>query len=815
MHKYLTTHLLILLLGLLVLSPLQAAESAQQTDAAQQEPPAASLSATADLLKLQKQLDSLRQQVSATTDDSTLADINNLLQDLADSTDTLTAALLAERGKVQAKLDVLGPEPKDGAMAETPEMAKQRTSLDALKSKLDIQIEQAKALKTSLVDLSVLIIEMRRTALKTQLVRNSGSILNPRFWHPLSSPKPDDVSRVQLFVQQLSATASIAWQPEWRTGTLVLLFMALALATVGRRLLDKLIIWISTHWLPDGSLKRSFVAAALTLATALTIAIAANCLEAAFIRHGESSQDVLNFTTMLVKLSTFCAIFAGLGQAFLSSKRPSWRLPFISDSAALAMKPFPLIIAGLLFIFSMFDQLNNIIGMSISMMTLTNGLLALSISLAVLAIAIRINRFRRKRLPQDKPPEIQHSMLSGFIQLGINLTALTILLCLITGYISLAKFLAYELVWAWMVLSFLYLMIKLLSDSCDSIFSPTSASGQQIKQSLNLEDRYLAQAATLLSAVGKVLLYLLALVALFNGTFGATTPLALLQNAFEYWGGEGLEKLNIVPAQVLNAIFVLVVGLYLLRSARRWLEFVFLPQTNMDLGLRTSVVTLFSNIGYILIIMLTLSTMGIQWNRLAWIVSALSVGVGFGLQEIVKNFFSGIILLTERPVKVGDLITINGIEGNIRRINVRATEIQQSDQSTVIVPNSQFISQNVRNITLGNPHGVATIALTFPLDIDPEQVRTLLLDVYTNNEAILDNPPPSVTFSQLLPTGIVLSVSGHVRSPRAISNTKSNLLFDILKALRAANISLFIPQKMILENAGDRENMSENIDPAQ
>ncbi|PYB17040.1 DUF3772 domain-containing protein, partial [Serratia marcescens] len=130
----------------------------------------------------------------------------------------------------------------------------------------------------------------------------------------------------------------------------------------------------------------------------------------------------------------------------------------------------------------------------------------------------------------------------------------------------------------------------------------------------------------------------------------------------------------------------------------------------------------FSNIGYVLVILITLAALGIQWSNLAWIVSALSVGIGFGLQEIVKNFISGLILLTERPVKVGDMIGIGGVEGDVRRINVRATEIQLSDRSTMIVPNSQLISQNVRNATMGNAQGVVTIALTFPTSIDPEQV---------------------------------------------------------------------------------------------
>jgi small-conductance mechanosensitive channel len=267
----------------------------------------------------------------------------------------------------------------------------------------------------------------------------------------------------------------------------------------------------------------------------------------------------------------------------------------------------------------------------------------------------------------------------------------------------------------------------------------------------------------------------------------------------DIWGGKGLEGMNIIPAHAVNAFLCLAVGLYVLRSAKRWLDNDFLPKTAMDRGMRASLVTLFTNVGYVLIILLTLSTLGIEWNRLAWIVSALSVGIGFGLQEIVKNFISGLILLTERPVKVGDLVTISGVEGDIRRINVRATEIQLSDRSTVIVPNSQFISQNVRNATMGNAQGVATIALTFPLDIDPEQVRSLLLQCYELHESILDTPAPSVSFKELGPNGIVLSVTGYVASPRMVSGTKSDLLYEILKALRNADISLSQTQTMVLE----------------
>ncbi|OMU40817.1 hypothetical protein AQ772_27880 [Burkholderia pseudomallei] len=119
----------------------------------------------------------------------------------------------------------------------------------------------------------------------------------------------------------------------------------------------------------------------------------------------------------------------------------------------------------------------------------------------------------------------------------------------------------------------------------------------------------------------------------------------------------------------------------------------------------------------------------------------------------------------------------------------------------MIVPNSQLISQNLRNVTMGNStQGVATLMLTFPLNTDPEQVRDLLLDAYREHASVLEKPAPSVTFSQLTPDGITLSVTGYVGSPRIAAATKSDLLFEILKRLRAAGIALSNPQTLMVQN---------------
>jgi small-conductance mechanosensitive channel len=157
--------------------------------------------------------------------------------------------------------------------------------------------------------------------------------------------------------------------------------------------------------------------------------------------------------------------------------------------------------------------------------------------------------------------------------------------------------------------------------------------------------------------------------------------------------------------------------------------------------------------------------------------------------------------LTERPVKVGDLVSIDGVEGDIRRINVRATEIRLADRSIVTVPNSQLLSHNLRNVTMGNrTEGVTTLTLTFPLDTDPEEVRHILIGSYEEHPAVLEHPAPSVLFSQLTPKGITLNVTGYVSSPRVTGDVKSELLFDILKRLRNAGIKLSNPETVRVEH---------------
>ncbi len=765
----------------------------------QQEDAAPKVNASVELPKMQKILDKIKGQVSGDTNESQLNQLNEMALELSGNAETLGQALIPQRQQLDAQLAVLGPAPKaDSGVKETPEVTRKRAALENQKGKLDDQIKQADGIKNGALVLSSQIVNLRRDQLKSQLALNSGSIFGPRFWSPIFSSQDLDAEKISDFRDELQDTAALSWESGWRFGTIGWLVAAMLVMTLGRRYGEEFLAWVSINKMPEGRLRRSFLAAAIALTTLAAVVLTFNFLALAFTRRDEVSGDVQDFVERLVQLSVYCGLIAGLGRAFLSTRRPSWRLPAISNEVAQALKPFPPFTAALVFVFQTVEAFNYSVGTSLNTTIFANGLTALLIGCTGLAISMRVNRVRRRMAQAGHQPEAR-STLVGLVQLALMLTALAILISLIIGYVTLARFLSYEVIWCGILFGSFYFLSHLVQDGCESLFSTSNATGKRLQSSLNIDERHLQQAATLLSALGKTLLIAILALALLNGTFASSTPIELIQKVIEFWGGKGMESLNIVPAHMVNAILCLVVGIYVLRSVRRWLDKDFLPKTTMDVGMRVSLVTLFSNIGYVLVILLTLSIMGLQWNKLAWIVSALSVGIGFGLQEIVKNFISGLILLTERPVKVGDLVSISGIEGDIRRINVRATEIQLSDKSTVIVPNSQLISQNVRNATMGNAQGVVTILLTFPLDIDPVRVREILLEVYQENERILETPEPSVSFKDLTPAGIVLSVTGNVASQRQISGAKSDLLFDILTRLRKEGIVLSTPQTMIIE----------------
>jgi excisionase family DNA binding protein len=181
------------------------------------------------------------------------------------------------------------------------------------------------------------------------------------------------------------------------------------------------------------------------------------------------------------------------------------------------------------------------------------------------------------------------------------------------------------------------------------------------------------------------------------------------------------------------------------RAVQRWLEQVYLPATDLDAGLRNSISTVSGYCGFLLALALAFSYLGLSLEKLTIVAGALSVGIGFGLQSIVNNFVSGLLLLWERPIRVGDQVLIGDSEGIVKRISVRSTEIQTFDRSAVIVPNSNLISGIVKNRVRGDRTGRVSITVSVLRNQDPVRAAELLMNCAQAQPDVLKEPPPRAT----------------------------------------------------------------------
>lgn len=739
--------------------------------------------------QLNDQLDQIRQKVSVSANDDLLSDLRQAALQVQKQADTLIAQQTANIEHLNDQLNILGPVQPDEAQS----ISSQRKALTKQKSALVDEERQTNTLSQSARDLATQIFSLRRSLFDSQITTRSASPLSSVFWSTMIRPTDDDLGRLHGLFDDIKSASNTALAPGKRLFFFCVLVGALLIWVVGRRLMEHLLIWLMVRWLPEGRLRRSALALTVGLSTVLTIGAATSLLRWGIDTNAVLSADVLNLLNQMQTLIIFCAFIVGLGRALLMRSHPSWRLPQIPDQIAEAIGHFPVLLGLALVIIGTQERINSVIASSLALTVAVNGLTALAVSLVFFFALLRYRRTRRRHGLERLPS------FAGLIPFVVAVWVGLSLLALLSGYLTLAYFLTVKLLWMSVVSATAYLLIACFGDICETLLSPKQPGGEALGAALGLSPRHQAQASTVLAGIGRTLLLFSAILLAFMPS--GSSPGELLEGFTQLdFGTKPLGGLDIAPSDILLAIAVLIIGMLGIRVLKDWLGERLLPETTMDAGMRASLVTLVGYIGVVLLAIMVMSTLHVSLTNLTWVVSALSVGIGFGLQAIVQNFISGLILLTERPVKVGDWVSLAGVEGDIRRINVRATEIQMSDRSTVIVPNSQFITQNVRNVTMGNALGVVGITLTLPLDTDVLKIRDLLLQAFTEHDAILDTPAPSVSFKDLTTTGVIISVSGYVNSPRSVGGARSDLLFTVLGRLRELGIALSSPQSMVLIN---------------
>jgi potassium efflux system protein len=253
-----------------------------------------------------------------------------------------------------------------------------------------------------------------------------------------------------------------------------------------------------------------------------------------------------------------------------------------------------------------------------------------------------------------------------------------------------------------------------------------------------------------------------------------------------------------VPLTLSDMVAGLLLGGLALFAAMKVpavLELTLLQRLPMSRASRYAFTTLLQYVVAMFGVFLTFNALGLQWSSIQWLVAALSVGLGFGLQEIVANFISGIILLFEQPIRVGDIVTVDGTTGTVSKIRIRATTIVNYDRQELIIPNKNFITGQLINWTLSDTVNRVLITVGVSYGTDTRQAMELIRQVAEEHKNVLSDPEPRITFEAFGDNALTLNLRAYLGDMENRLLTISELHQEILDKFRESDIEISFPQR--------------------
>ncbi|HEY8096601.1 MAG TPA: DUF3772 domain-containing protein [Methylobacter sp.] len=500
---------------------------------------------------------------------------------------------------------------------------------------------------------------------------------------------------------------------------------------------------------------------------------------------------VHDFAFSMLKAFLMIILATAVSRAILAPFNGRWRLMPLNDADACYVHKT---ITGLAWVFAVdlvLDDWLSSSGASLELIILRKFLVGLLIAGLLLALLIRRQLWRMDI--QHRRKKSEKSTIWRGLRALIGVLVLMIPVSAIAGYVALSRLLGSQIVLTGGLYILVGVIIALCTELIEELLSKETELGLKIRQKLELTD-----------GGGELLVFWLK--AAVNSVIYISAILTLLV----IWGAGG-EDLN---AWLYTALFGFNVGgvaisittiflaiaffsgiLLLTRLLQRFLKHVILPRTLIDFGVQNSIRASVGYIGFIIAAGVAISTLGIDLSKLAIIVGALSVGIGFGLQNIVNNFVSGLILLIERPIKVGDWVVVNDQQGYVKNINVRATEIQTFDRASVFIPNSNLISNPLLNWTYADKTGRIIIPVGVAYGTDTRKVQTILLEVAAAHPSVFNSPEPSVLFKSFGDSCLNFELRAFVQDVDKVMTVNSDLCFEIDAVFRKEGIEIPYPQQ--------------------
>jgi small-conductance mechanosensitive channel len=374
------------------------------------------------------------------------------------------------------------------------------------------------------------------------------------------------------------------------------------------------------------------------------------------------------------------------------------------------------------------------------------------------------------------------------LRLLVWLVVIAIVVSAVSGYLALSRFLAQQLIVTGTILAIVYLLLLWAEGFAQAMADETSFMGSWLANTAGLDQTRRGRLAVPVSLLLKFTVLV------------CSVPLIMLQWGYP-WGdimelyrqlffGFHIGGTQVSLGAIFASLIVFLLGYFAAKLFQQWLDTQVLTPAGLSHGLRDSIRTGVGYIGIFAALLFALSYAGFPLANLAIVAASFSVGIGFGLQSVVNNFVSGLIMLAERPVKVGDLVVVGGEEGYVRKISVRSTEIETFDRANVLIPNSFFISEKVKNWTLRNNTGRITVPISVAHGCDPRKVKAILLQVAQAHQGIMSSPQPFVDFEDFGGNMLNFKLYAFIYDLNASINIRTDLRIAILDAFKAQGISI-------------------------
>ena len=726
--------------------------------------------------ELKKSLDEIEAAVDS--EDITAETLAGFRDKLNSATDILRKKIdwLEPRAKeAEDRLKELGPAPAKDAPAESAEIAGQRKELTDEFNDIDGELKQARVLTVKTDQLGDRVAQKRHALYANELFARSASILDPSFWTEVYRALPIELRSVEALVDAWSEHHT---RPRWAGAALIIVVII------------AIVIVLTRWWLPrligEPSNTRSAKAwAALWVFIwfAIRTPLAGFAALLALTTFGLLTVRLEQIAQGVVAGMAAAAFGHGVARGLLAPEHPHRRLVQEDDETALCFYNHLLWASRALGVLIVLQVIHKTLFAPLVITVATNALFAATTAAFLVHLVLRLGTIKKNRGEALVAASWAHP-------LGL-LMAVLIGIALVAGYAGVAAFISLRVIVAAAVFGALFLLLVITQTLFASINEQTPK-GQMLAESLGIDPRTLGLSGALLSALIRVILIATSFL-LIIGPWEVSTA-DLFDTVRNIPFGFKIGEIRVSFQAILAAILVLVLLLVLMRIIQRWLERELLPRTGLEPSLQLSIVTIFGYVGAITAIALALSGLGFDLQKIALIAGALSVGIGFGLQSIVSNFVSGLILLTERPIRVGDSIVVKGEEGWVRRVRVRATEIETFDRASVIIPNSEFITGVVKNWTRANRLGRIVVKVGVSYETDPDRVRDILTDIANAHPQIVQTPPPAAYLVAFGETSLEFELRCVVAEVEKGLSVRSELHYAIIQKFREAGIGRFGPK---------------------